>query len=100
MELVDMARPAGRGLAWPWRQTIEDGAQATMPGWCNGAAGMVHLACLGHRLLGEDLLLQAAQGAAWQACGAGGRAGGLCVGLAGRAYARRGFRACAGRTAL
>ena len=41
-ELAGCARSWGRGLRWPWR---DGGASpgSTMPGWCNGSAGFVHL---------------------------------------------------------
>ncbi len=85
-ELFNCARPAGRGLAWPWRGK-KGGGETTLPGWCNGAAGMVHLGCLAHRVLGDDLYLALAEGAAWQAWETGQGGVDLCCGLAGRAYA-------------
>ena len=85
-ELYNCARPTGRGLSWPWRAE-GGGGEASMPGWCNGAAGMVHLGCLAHRVLGDELYLSLAEGAAWQAWETGEGVVDLCCGLAGRAYA-------------
>jgi serine/threonine-protein kinase len=86
-QLVESARPDGRGVIWPWRQAPNDDQQASMPGWCNGSAGMVHLACLAHQLLGDDALIQMAEGAAWNTWEAGDGPVDLCCGYAGRAYA-------------
>jgi serine/threonine-protein kinase len=85
-ELSKCARPTGRGLSWPWRAE-DGGGESSMPGWCNGAAGMVHLGCLAHRLLGDESYLALAEGAAWQAWETGLGIVDLCCGLAGRAYA-------------
>jgi len=85
-ELFNCARPTSRGLSWPWRAE-GGGGEATMSGWCNGAAGMVHLGCLAHRLLGNEFYLALAEGAAWQAWETGLGVVDLCCGLAGRAYA-------------
>jgi serine/threonine-protein kinase len=87
-ELFACARPRGRGLEWPWRQGAErPDREMTMPGWCNGAAGMVHLACLAHRVLKDERWLEPALGAAWQAWEAGSGPVDLCCGLSGRAHA-------------
>jgi len=87
-ELFACARPRGRGLEWPWRQGAErPEREMTMPGWCNGAAGMVHLACLARRVLKDDRWLEPALGAAWQAWEAGSGPVDLCCGLSGRAHA-------------
>jgi len=58
-----------------------------MPGWCNGSAGMVHLACIAHRTLGDDRLAELAEVAAWHAWEGGEGPVDLCCGYAGRAYA-------------
>ncbi len=86
-QLREAARPTGRGATWPWRQGPDDGYEASMPGWCNGAAGMVHLATLAHRLTGDSALLEMGQSAAWQAWEGGEGPVDLCCGFAGRAYA-------------
>ena len=58
-----------------------------MGGWCNGAAGMVHLATLAYRLTGDSALLEMGESAAWQAWEGGEGPVDLCCGFAGRAYA-------------
>jgi eukaryotic-like serine/threonine-protein kinase len=87
VQLVDMARPTARGVTWPWRQNPNDDYLASMPGWCNGSAGMVHLTCIAHRILGEDALLESAEAGAWHAWEGGEGPVDLCCGYAGRAYA-------------
>jgi serine/threonine-protein kinase len=88
-ELAGCARSAGRGLRWPWRDGPED--SGTMPGWCNGSAGFVHLWTLVDQELGQELgdprWLDLAEGAAWNAWEAPDANGSLCCGYAGRAYA-------------
>jgi serine/threonine-protein kinase len=86
-QLLDCARPTGRGVAWPWRQRAEDGHGASMPGWCNGSAGMVHLCCAAHAALGDTRLLEMAEAAAWHAWESGDGPVDLCCGHAGRAFA-------------
>ena len=58
-----------------------------MPGWCNGAAGFVHLWTTAHRLFGDAQFARLAELAAWESWEHRSDAGGLCCGLAGRAYA-------------
>src|SRR5262249_58935399 len=84
-QLLDCARPSGRGAAWPWRQHAEDGHDASMPGWCNGSAGVVQLCCAAHDVLSDDRLLAAAPAAAGGAGGGGAGPGGPCAGHAGPA---------------
>jgi serine/threonine protein kinase len=84
-QLRKCTRPSGRGLSIPWRERVEH--SSTMPGWCNGSAGLVHLGCLAYRMLGEDADLALAEGAAWDTWETGGGSADLCCGLAGRAYA-------------
>jgi eukaryotic-like serine/threonine-protein kinase len=86
-QLMDCAQPSGRGVMWPWRQNPNDDYLASMPGWCNGSAGIVHLACIAHRLLGDDRLVELAEAAAWHSWEAGEGPVDLCCGYAGRAYA-------------
>lgn len=83
--LAAAAHPWGRGLRWPWR----DGERelGTMPGWCNGSAGLVHLWVLAERVFAEPRWLRLAEGAAWNAWEDPAGGGSLCCGLAGRAYA-------------
>ena len=86
-QLRDAARPTGRGATWPWRQSPHDDYQMSMPGWCNGSAGIVHLACQAHEVLGGDALLEMGEAAAWNAWEGGEGPVDLCCGFAGRAYA-------------
>jgi eukaryotic-like serine/threonine-protein kinase len=86
-QLLDCARPTGRGVTWPWRQRAEDGHRASMPGWCNGSAGIAHLACAARAALGDNRLLETAEAAAWHAWEAGDGPVDLCCGHAGRAFA-------------
>ena len=84
-ELADLARPTGRGLEWPWM--LRHGTSSTMPGWCNGSAGLVPLWHLAHRLTGDPSHAERASAAAWHVWDAAEPGGSLCCGLAGRAYA-------------
>lgn len=89
-ELAGEALPWGRGLRWPWRGSPADragGEIVSMPGWCNGSAGFVHLWALAQRELGDGRWSGLAEGAAWNAWEASDEAPDLCCGLAGRAYA-------------
>ena len=86
-QLIDAARPTGRGASWPWRQHAADDGVASMPGWCNGSAGIVHLACVAARMLADESLLEIAEAAAWHAWEGGDGPVDLCCGIAGRAYA-------------
>lgn len=86
-ELGGCARSWGRGLRWPWRDGGRSGQESTMPGWCNGSAGFVHLWTLAHRELGDPSWLALAEGAAWNSWETSDRLGNLCCGLAGRSYA-------------
>jgi len=82
------ARPWGRGLRWRWGRGREGRwGISSMAGWCNGSAGFVYLWTLAHRMSGEPLHRQLAEGAAWNAWEAPDANGSLCCGLAGRAYA-------------
>ncbi len=88
-QLFACARPQGRGLEWPWRQVggdAHDAHESSMPGWCNGAAGMTHVACNAYAQTGDARWLERAEGAGWQTWEAGGGPVDLCCGLAGRAY--------------
>ncbi len=88
MQVFACGRPRERVLEWPWRQGPDERSrEMTMPGWCNGAAGFVHLACLAHRVLNEARWLDAAIGAGWQSWEGGGGPVDLCCGLSGRAHA-------------
>lgn len=84
-QLAAAAHPWGRGLRWPWRDGERE--MGTMPGWCNGSAGLVHLWVLAERVFAEPRWLRLAEGAAWNAWEDPAGGGSLCCGLAGRAYA-------------
>jgi serine/threonine-protein kinase len=84
-ELAACARPSGRGMRWIWAPDRHGGT--TMPGWCNGTAGMVFLWALAAEMLNEPAYRELAESAAWNAWEAGDRNGTLCCGTAGRAYA-------------
>jgi serine/threonine-protein kinase len=89
-DLARCAEPYGRGVRWPW--LVHGIPLATRevyaPGWCNGAAGLVHLWILAHSLLKERRYLDLAIGSAWNAWESEVDAGPhLCCGLAGQAYA-------------
>jgi serine/threonine-protein kinase len=84
-ELAACARPAGRGLRWKWYSTPE--GIVTMPGWCNGSAGMVFLWTLAAERLGDPVFTTLAEESAWNTWEASDGNGNLCCGLAGRAYA-------------
>ncbi|MET0555439.1 MAG: lanthionine synthetase LanC family protein [Vicinamibacteria bacterium] len=85
-ELARLARPAGRGLEWPWM--LRGGAESsTMAGWCNGTCGHLFLWALAAEVLPDRRWLELAVGAGWNTWEAGGGGVTLCCGLAGRAYA-------------
>jgi len=85
--LGEAARPAGRGLRWPWHEGVNS-QSAFVSGWCNGSAGFVFLWLLAHETLRSSDALALAEGAAWNAWeGENGEAGSLCCGLTGRSYA-------------
>jgi serine/threonine-protein kinase len=84
-ELAACARPSGRGLRWTW--VLHPEGITTMPGWCNGSAGMVFLGTLAAEVLGDPAWRALAEGAAWNAWEAPEGSTNLCCGLAGRAYA-------------
>ncbi|HEY3830444.1 MAG TPA: lanthionine synthetase LanC family protein [Solirubrobacteraceae bacterium] len=86
-QLAALGCPAGRGTRWPQQS---GGAILDSPlgaSWCNGAAGLVHLWVLAHRLLGDERFAQLAQQAGWSAYEGVPSGGDLCCGFAGRAHA-------------
>lgn len=87
-QLGALARPAGRGLLWPFEAGSSRPDSLMGASWCNGAAGHMHLWRLASTLTGQPRYGQWAEGAAWSAWEATHDAPGeLCCGLAGRAYA-------------
>lgn len=88
-ELAERAQSWGRGLRWRWvsERSGRGVGPASMPGWCNGSAGFVHLWTLAHRELGGPSYARLAEGAAWNTWESPERVASLCCGLAGRSYA-------------
>ena len=84
-ELAGWARLTRNGARWPVQSTP---GSITMPGWCNGSAGYVHLWTLAHRVYGEASYLDLAERAAMDAFEVAGGGHGLCCGFAGQAYAQ------------
>lgn len=80
-QLAGLARVEGRRAHWVW------GRSGTMPGWCNGSAGFVHLWALAHATLHDDRWAALAEQAAWDASTRPTGITQLCCGRAGQAYA-------------
>jgi serine/threonine-protein kinase len=100
-QLAALARHSGRQARWSWSVVPEprDAPGAFMSGWCNGAAGHVHLWLAAHSALKEERYLTLAEKAAWSAAEADGQAGSLCCGLSGQAYALLGLYRHSGQRA-
>jgi eukaryotic-like serine/threonine-protein kinase len=84
-ELADRSQLTRRGARWPLQ------AQSTsmsLPGWCNGSAGYVHLWTLAHRIYRESRYLDLAERAAMDTFEGTGGGNALCCGFAGQAYAQ------------
>jgi serine/threonine-protein kinase len=89
-ELAEAGDRRGSGMRWAWRQRLPDGSitSGTMPGWCNGSAGLTMLWLEAHRVTGETRFLELGELAAWDGwAGRDDPASNLCCGLAGQAYA-------------
>jgi serine/threonine-protein kinase len=85
-QLIAAGWQQGRGIVVPWRD--EPGpTDRSMPGWCSGSAGLVHLGCLAHAVYQDDRYLDFAERCGWAAWEGEGLFVDLCCGLAGRAYA-------------
>ncbi len=82
IELAEMAIPTGAGARWPWTNE----GTTSVPGWCNGSAGYVHLWTTAHTTFQDDRWADLAERAAWDAYVTPALAQ-LCCGLAGQAYA-------------
>jgi eukaryotic-like serine/threonine-protein kinase len=80
-QLAVLAVPAGAGLRWPWATDVE----ATMPGWCNGSAGFVHLWTAADAAYRDSRWAGLAERAGWDAYVTPAIAQ-LCCGLSGQAY--------------
>lgn len=84
-ELFACARPVARGQAVPW---CDGGREhASMPGWCNGSAGLVHVATSAARCTGDPRFLAQAERFAWHCFEAGSGPVHACCGSAGRVEA-------------
>lgn len=98
-ELAELGGRRGRGLRWRRVLGLE-GPPRYLPSWCNGAAGLVHLWLLAHRMSGDDRYLDLAEGCAWNGWEDGDAAiGQLCCGLSGRAYGLTAFYKATGEAA-
>lgn len=86
LELSRLGLRNGKGTFWPWRDTLDQEAMS-MPGWCNGSAGFVHLWTRSHTTFGDARYLELAERAAWSAWQWPGDGWDLCCGAAGRSYA-------------
>lgn len=76
--------PDGRGKRWHW---IGAGRDRSMPGWCNGSAGLTLLWLRAHKLFGDRQFASLAEESAWATWDDDDTTSNLCCGLAGRAYA-------------
>ena len=84
-ELADCAQLTRRGARWPVQS---QSPPISLPGWCNGSAGYVHLWTLAHRIYREPRYLDLAERAAMDALEGSGGGNALCCGFAGQAYAQ------------
>jgi len=84
-QLARAAQLTRRGARWAVQSGI---GSDSVPGWCNGSAGHVHLWTLAHRVYGESRYLDLAVRAAHDAWEGGGAGPALCCGAAGQAYAQ------------
>jgi hypothetical protein len=78
--IADGTRQRYLGVAHGWAGGF------SMPGWCNGSAGFVHLWTAAHTAFRDDRWADLAERAGWDAYLTPGIAQ-LCCGLAGQAYA-------------
>ncbi|MEO6123292.1 MAG: lanthionine synthetase LanC family protein [Ilumatobacteraceae bacterium] len=88
-QLAAMAEPAGPGIRWRWTNGTPDqsGSTSTMPGWCNGTAGHVHLWTAAHRHFGDERSLTLAERAGHDVHHSRAGIAHLCCGTSGQAYA-------------
>ena len=103
-ELIGAMWPIGRGATIPWRSGSGEGA-SSMPGWCNGAAGVIHLVLDVAATLADDDPRRGEFDAvvrklAWHAFETEVGLSDLCCGLAGRALAVARFAAWMGDDAV
>lgn len=86
-QLAELGRPAGLGVRWSWTNQQAGNPRSTMPGWCNGTAGYVHLWTTAHAVLGDQRWATLAERSAWDVYATRNGVAQLCCGLAGQAYA-------------
>jgi serine/threonine-protein kinase len=86
-QLAELAQPAGLGVRWSWTNGQSGARRSTMPGWCNGSAGFVHLWTAAHAVFGDQRWAALAERAAWDVYAIRTGVAQLCCGLAGQAYA-------------
>ncbi len=79
-------QPAARGLSLPWRDA-GSASMNSMPGWCNGAAGAVHLYTQLYEQSDSKRWLNTAEALAWNVWESRGGPIDLCCGHAGRIIA-------------
>ena len=87
-QLGALGESTGPGVRWRWSNGHDrsSAATVTMPGWCNGSAGHVHLWTAAHARFGEPRYLELAERAGLDASAQAGTTH-LCCGTAGQAYA-------------
>lgn len=86
-ELRALGQPAGTGRRWPLSAGHGAGRTSTMPGWCHGSAGYVHVWTAAFAATGERRFLQSAEEAGRDTYTTSSAIPHLCCGLAGSAYA-------------
>jgi hypothetical protein len=87
-ELAGCAVGWRRGSRWPWHGVPHQPWEiASMPGWCNGSAGFVHLWSLAVEQGFGAHYAELAESAAWNTWEIPAQGRDLCCGLAGRSYA-------------
>lgn len=87
-QLGALAHLDGLAARWSWNHDPTSPSPGpTMPGWCNGSAGYVHLWATAHAVLGHEAWAALAEKAAWDVYTSPNRIAQLCCGLAGQAYA-------------
>jgi serine/threonine-protein kinase len=87
-QLAELAIAKGLGARWSWiHDPRHPGSGKSMPGWCNGTAGFVHLWTMAHTALRDERWAVLAEKAAWDTYTTQTNIAQLCCGSAGQAYA-------------